>query len=128
LAVALFDCPLVCGLTPSVCAEETEPAAPRSCCRHCDRQLPVDSPQAPSRPSPNDEYAVGQCICYGAVVEQAASQPLGIDLNFWAPIVSTAPAMAPSERLLMTLQAVLPSDDGMNVGRNMRCRFMSYLC
>jgi hypothetical protein len=124
LIVALFQCPLICGLAPAVCAEEQEVTHPCACCHHRNESVP-----AQQAPTPTDSgNALCQCICNGAVVEHAIICDLGIDLSCWLPVTDIAPAVAPSDAQLSIFQAASQPDDGTNPGRTMRCLYMTYLC
>jgi hypothetical protein len=121
LVAALFECPLICGLAPAVCADE-QVASSCECCHHPDEPVPAE--QTPG----DDGNFLCQCICNGAVVEHAIVFNPGVDLSCWVPITAIAPAGSLSRAQLNIFQAASRPDDGMNPGRAMRCLFMTYLC
>jgi hypothetical protein len=127
LVVAVLDCPMLCGPALTVRAQDSAAVSCSSCCHHHHQEQAPAEGSAPSAPS-QDDAVVCQCICNGAVVDHAAVQPVGIDLDNWAPVAVTRSLVATSSGRLTLLQAVHQPDDGMNPGRAMRCLFMTYLC
>ena len=129
LIAAIFDCPMLCGVAPTVCALEVKAV---SCCGGChwtDKPLPTDDPSAPTDNRSQDGKSCCQCVCNGAVVEVAALPSFGIDLDWWAPVPATTALVAnASQGQLSFLHAAHQPDDGMNPGRAMRCLFVTFLC
>ncbi len=126
LIVALLDCPMLCGLLQTVCAEGPAENPVCSCCQHCGAP-PTGEEPAPSRPAPSDN-SICQCICNGAVIDYATLQFPDIDFDYWSPLPVTTPTITASAGYLTSGRAALWPDDGMNLGRAMRCLFMTYLC
>jgi hypothetical protein len=124
LTVALFGCPLVCGLAPAVGAEEQEAAHGCECCHQLDESVPDEQTPAPT----DHGSAFCQCICNGAVIEHAIILNLGVDLGCWAPVAVIASLETTSDAQLSLVQAASQLDDGTNPGRAMRCLYMTYLC
>lgn len=124
LAFALFACPYFCG---SGCCSGVEgaSAASHSCCQAPGHgHAPAD--HAPGKRGHSD--AGCQCICAGAVVDHASAPPIGVDTAVWAPVALGAAAVVTSASHSNYLDIVLQPDDGMNVGRALRCRHMSLVC
>jgi hypothetical protein len=127
LVVAVLDCPMLCGPATTVRADDSSAAGCSGCCHHHQAPAPAEEDSAPAAPT-HDGDAVCQCICNGAVVDHAAVQPVGVDLDNWAPVAVTPSLVTTSSGRLSLLQAVHQPDDGMNPGRALRCLYMTYLC
>jgi len=124
IAVNLFACPLFCGA--KLVEVSGEPVVQRCCC--CSKCAQEDSGQVPSHPCEDSELGC-QCICGGAVVDDAAVQ---IDASEWhvsVPLTLFCIEQPTASPLVShTYFAGFRPDDGMNKGRAMRQLFMSLIC
>lgn len=125
LTANLITCPFYCGA--ELVAIERESAVSHSCCcKNCRHDA---SEKLPSEQPRDDDCAICQCICNGAVVDDAAVLAGNPDWNCWQAV-----AVLDVDRLNVNAAAQLSSfiealsHDAMNTGRAMRYWFMSLTC
>ena len=124
IALNLFACPLLCG-AKSVEAGG-EPVVQCCCC--CHKCAQKNSEQVPSQPCEDSEPGC-QCICGGAVVDDAAMQIDGYEWHLSVPpTLYCVEPLSASPLVSHTYFAGFQPDDGMNKGRAMRQLFMSLIC
>ena len=130
LAATIVTCPVVCR-AGGACCDNQQATHERPCCDTCrdsgsknlaHHERDRDDQQSPT---PNDRC---QCICGGAVF-QLATLDLNLDAVAWESTSVIAQFQAAiSEPQLDAVNVPPVPDDGMNPGRAMRCRIMSFLC
>lgn len=127
LAATIGACPFVCTLSGAIAMVDGKVS--HTCCdcqaqHSTDKSQPSDSDRCP----PNSGKCC-QCICGGAVSELGSVADIGKDVSWWTilPIDSVLVPSA-SDTAERVFVAQLQPDDGSNVGRSMRCLFMSFLC
>jgi hypothetical protein len=124
IAVNLFACPFFCG-AKSV-EFDGEPAV-QHCCR-CNKCAQKNSEQAPNQPCEDSQLGC-QCICGGAVVDDAAVQIDGCEWHVSAPLTLFRVEQTSASPLVSHAYFTgFQPDDGMNKGRAMRQLFMSLIC
>lgn len=130
LAAYILACPILCGADVVCCGEDSSCDVVASCCDSCrEGESPLEHESVPSESNPPSPGECGGCICGGAVVEVSAFQHVLLDgLNLIAiPFVDPVSSVVTDIRRTTASWANMP-DDGMNLGRAMRCQMMSYLC
>lgn len=131
LATTIVACPCFCkwgGARPS-----SDRAEVHSCC--CCSHSPPPSHSAgehPTVPDPAGKHSgeCCQCICGGAVVEDAPALDIGFDASWAVPPPSVVSNFVQTQGELFRHIAAEPPPDvgGMNPGRVLCCRYMSFLC
>lgn len=125
LAVAIFGCPLACAWGHTVGGEVARGGGGECSCCHHEDALPSEGTECPSRPSPK---APCQCVCGGAVLDDAAQFDVGLDVGWSLPVVlDGAVVQAVAVENHSWIAAPWP-DVGMNRGRWVCCLFCTYLC
>jgi hypothetical protein len=120
LAINLFACPLICRAAHSFGAPQST-AESCGCCHHSKDSAPTG--QSGGR------KAGCQCICGGAVMDHGTLPTYAIDADHWALLPAmTVGEMSAPECLQSSAHPTFLIDDGMNVGRAMRCLYMTFLC
>lgn len=120
LATTVFACPFVCRAGEAV-ALPGKKADACSCCHHGSEQ---DS-------SVPDETPISdcQCVCAGAVVDQAATNHYDFDMQESAMlIVVDLHASSQASARAISARAEREPPGGMNCGRAICCLFETFLC
>jgi hypothetical protein len=104
--------------------------AAHSCCDCCHRgsadgaRLPNGSDHCPPKPG-----KACQCICGGAISDAGVAHLASFDWSLWTYLPAEfLPAVSAFLAADQVSVAQLQPDDGNNLGRNMRCLFMSLIC
>jgi hypothetical protein len=130
LAGYIFACPVLCRADVLCCGEDSSRVVETSCCDSChESESPTEHESVPSEPTSPSPVECGGCICGGAVVEVSTSQHVHLDaLNLIAILFADQDnSLVADIRRTTASWATIP-DDGINLGRAMRCQLMSYLC
>src|SRR5688572_12235602 len=91
LAATILACPLLCRFGPcSVAADGVESVGGCCCCHGGGSPSSDQQPTSPERRS-SDSGGSCQCICGGAVVDDAGSNVGGVDTSWWSPVATLAP-------------------------------------
>jgi hypothetical protein len=137
LTAMIVACPCICK---GGAGRGSDRAEFRGHCDCCHLELPGQSSHEESSSSDNDSQPISdhqpnsgdcghQCICKGAVVEDAAQFDIGLDMSWWIAVEVTQPSfVAASCAQGGPLWATPPPDDGANPGRTMCCRYETFLC
>jgi hypothetical protein len=131
LATALVACPYFCKQGSA--SPETERVEAHNCCgcAHAHHTSPANAefPEVPDQPREHSGSSC-QCICGGAVEEDAPAIDFGFDAGWTVPalLVPAYVAQTEGESLHRSLTAPPPDEGGMSPGRALRCRLMSFLC
>ena len=131
LATSIVACPLLCN-AGNVCCSKGSSASGQACCEGCHEADPSSSGNYDPAPVGDqsrtpDDYC--HCICGGAVIEDNGLQDLKLHLSNWIIVPVAAQFVAEVIRPQQgNVSWTLLPDDGMNPGRALRCRMMSFLC
>jgi hypothetical protein len=133
LTTMLAACPCFCKGEASHAGERTEVHAHCGCCHdespfheHDEDPSPAESDHD-SAPCPDN--CGGQCICNGAVVEDAVALDLNLDAGWWVAVVlPQLQIVHVADSNGIPRQSAHPPDDGTNLGRTLCCLYQSYLC
>jgi hypothetical protein len=128
LVASIAACPFVCTLGGASAKAAGEASRGRCDCCHQEQSSDPLSP-GDSRHCPTNSHECCQCICGGAILEVVDTPGCGVDTSLWAPLPSEGmQILTPTAANRHWCIEHVQPDDGSNVGRAMRCLFMSYLC
>ncbi|HJQ78856.1 MAG TPA: hypothetical protein VJ828_02820 [Lacipirellulaceae bacterium] len=129
LAATILTCPLVCRFGQcSAAAGESQRIGCCSCCHGCAPQSSENHPAAPERGS-SDPTGSCQCICGGAVVDDAGSVIAQLDTSWWSPVAIILPHSIDADSIEFDGFCAAPWPDiGMNPGRALCCLYSTLLC
>ncbi len=130
LVATIFACPFFCSLSAAIARSSNGGDTPVCCgCFHPQNSADQGQHSNRSKHCPPNSGKCCQCICGGAVSELAGTQDFSVDTSWWT-ILPIANALLPTvcETQNHVSIAQLQPDDGLNLGRSMRCLFMSFLC
>ena len=128
LVASITSCPFVCNLNGALA--KAAGGTPHACCDCCHDEHPAKS-ECPdgSDHSPLKPTKCCQCICGGAISDIGNAPLVALDWSAWAFLpMDSAPACSAIHVPKVPSVAELQPDDGANLGRTMRCLFMSFLC
>jgi hypothetical protein len=126
LTAAILACPLLCRFTESSAAAGGSQGVGCSCCQGSGRQSSEDG--APERRSSNPGGSC-QCICGGAVVDDAAVAVAELDTSWWSPVAIIRLHSLSSVSIELDRFGAAPWPDiGMNPGRALCCLYSMLLC
>jgi len=129
LSATLVACPFVCslnGVVAKVTGNTTHTCC--GCCSTAHAPLGSHAPDGSNHRTPSPGKSC-QCICGGAVSQLSATFHVDLDASF--PIALPSEIKSPASECELANHvsiAQLQPDDGTNLGRAMRCIFMSFLC
>jgi hypothetical protein len=128
LAATIATCPFFCTLNGMVAKAVGKSSHACPYCCHSDPSPKQSQPAAPDD-SRSKSRECCQCICGGAVSGAGSTVAAEFDTSIWSalPVELVLPqteAHCPTHFAISQLQP----DDGANLGRAMRCLFMSFLC
>jgi hypothetical protein len=130
LAATIFACPLLCNWGVYSAASQGAEAVRCPCCAHA-AEMPSSSHENPSSqdgPSPRSGGSC-QCICGGAVVDEAESNVAELDTSCWLPVAIMLPSVIDFSQSPFDRFCAAPwPDDGVNVGRALCCLYSTLLC
>ena len=122
LATALSGCPLICS------ARSTGDGVARGggqCCGGCD--APTDEDSGPAPDSNGDSGEACECLCRGAIVDDA--QQVDLDTSCSFPLADVAPRALGACLIQSEYRITGPwPDGGINVGRALCCLYSTLLC
>jgi hypothetical protein len=134
LTAMLAACPCFCkGGGTSHADEHTELHAHCGCC-HAEIPFHAHDEESSSSDSDHDsapcsDRCGGQCICNGAVVEDAIALDLNLDAGWWAAVVlPQLHIVQVADSNGITRQSAHPPDNGANLGRTLCCLYQTFLC
>jgi hypothetical protein len=128
LSAAVFSCPLFCTL--GRCGEDAGDQGQRcSCCDHEGSSAVPEDGSRPMKPANHEAGGACQCICGGAVVEDASLDGVQLDVRLDLPVATILPAIIAAQiaEPVPSREVHLP-DDGMNPGRALCCLYSTFLC
>jgi hypothetical protein len=128
LVASIASCPFICNLNGALA--KVTGGVPHTCCDCCHDEHPAKS-ECPdhSDHSPLKQGKCCQCICGGAISDAGSASLVTLDLSAWTFLPEqSAPALTAIHSPKPLSIAQLQPDDGANLGRTMRCLFMSFLC
>jgi len=127
MTATIFACPLFCSL--GRCYEHAGDKGCCSCCHDVGNSNSSDDKSCPTKPVPPESGKGCQCICGGAVFEDAGFHDVQLDVRWELPVAVTLPAIVGSQttQLARNSEARLP-DLGMNPGRALCCLYGTFLC
>lgn len=130
MTVAIFACPLLCTLGECHVRADGEARSPGcGCCQGSDAANCGGEDSCPTGPRKSNGGHSRQCICGGAVVDDASSQFAGIDMSWSLPMAVVAPQLGYVAAIPGCQVVAAPWPDvGMNRGRAICCLFNTYLC
>ena len=127
LIATIFACPLICAA-----GNGGGGTASASCCGCCHRAGGANSSgeqSCPAKPTVPDSGHACQCICGGAVVEDAGTQDVSLDTGWSLPVAVAIPLVTHIQEAELRPFCSAPWPDvGMNPGRALRCLLCTYLC
>jgi hypothetical protein len=100
------------------------------CCAH-GAKMPSSSHENPSPQGGRSPQSGGacQCICGGAVVDEAGLNVAELDASCWLPVAIILPSVIDSNQSPFDRFSAAPwPDDGVNVGRSLCCLYSTLLC
>jgi hypothetical protein len=125
MIATLLSCPLLCAAGESLVAGSAKGEMKRCCC--CDKHGEDGSCPTDSRRSHSGHSC--QCICGGAVVDDAGAVVVAFDWGWSVPIEPAAVVVGQAIELeLRRFSVAAWPDVGMNRGRAICCMFNTYLC
>lgn len=129
LTATILACPLFCGFAEcGAPADGSQRIGCCSCCHGCAPQSSENHPTAPERDS-SDPAGSCQCICGGAVVDDAGSVVAPLDTSWWSPVAIILPHSIRADSLELEGFCAAPWPDiGMNLGRELCCLYSRFLC